>query len=146
MIIEWLTSRLAGPIATGAAALLLVVVIHQAVEIHGLPIFGGGLKAEVATLRARIDDPQTGYVHQIAVCHVNEATILQAIEKQNAAMFVAAREAEAIKFKTAAAAAAAERALAAANRRVGQILSQHAREGESSCDAADRVILESLAP
>jgi hypothetical protein len=53
-ILGWLTSKIAGPIATGLAVLLAIGLSVQTVRIDGWPIFGGGLKAQVTTLQAQV--------------------------------------------------------------------------------------------
>jgi len=49
MIASWFASKLFGPIAAGLAALFLVGFIVQTVRIDGWPIFGGGLREELAS-------------------------------------------------------------------------------------------------
>ena len=51
LITSWLTSKLAGPIATWLAVLFAVAFAWQTAQIDGWPLFGGGYKAQVAALR-----------------------------------------------------------------------------------------------
>jgi len=53
-VIGWLTSKIAGPIATGLAMLLLLVVVVQNGQINGWPIWGGGYKSQVAALKLQV--------------------------------------------------------------------------------------------
>ena len=65
MIAVWLASKAAVPIAIILAILMVIltiVCVTQAIEIHGWPIFGGGLKADIAALTDRIENPKNGYI------------------------------------------------------------------------------------
>lgn len=59
VILGWLTSKLAGPIAASIAALFAVGFAWQTVAIDGVPIVGGGYKAQVASLRLQVADDAT---------------------------------------------------------------------------------------
>jgi len=50
----WAGGKLAGPLAIGAALLLGAGLLWQTARIEGLPLLGGGLKAEVARLQQDI--------------------------------------------------------------------------------------------
>jgi hypothetical protein len=53
-IIAFLTSRVAGPVATLLALACAAGLMWQTARIDGLPLIGGGLKAEAATLQGQI--------------------------------------------------------------------------------------------
>lgn len=50
----WAGGKLAGPLAIGAALLLGAGLLWQTARIEGLPLLGGGLKAQVAHLQQDI--------------------------------------------------------------------------------------------
>ena len=87
-ILGWLGGRLAGPVATACALLLAAALAWQTVRIDGLPLVGGGMKAEVAELQ-----------HQMAVRDLAQAramsAALQARDQLAAAQDVIARAASA---------------------------------------------------
>ncbi len=58
-IVSALTSRVGAFISAGAALILLGAVVIQNGQINGWPIFGGGLKAQIATLDAQIAKDKT---------------------------------------------------------------------------------------
>lgn len=58
-IIGWITSKIAGPIATGIAILALASFAWQTAQIDGWPIFGGGYKAQVASLTLQLSQAET---------------------------------------------------------------------------------------
>jgi hypothetical protein len=51
---SWLTGKAAGPLAVAVALLLAAGLAWQTARIDGLPLLGGGLKAEVARLTRQI--------------------------------------------------------------------------------------------
>jgi hypothetical protein len=53
-ILTWLGGKLAGPIAFGCALLLAAALAWQTARIDGLPLIGGGLKAQVAGLTQQL--------------------------------------------------------------------------------------------
>lgn len=53
-VMGWLTGKMVGPVMSGLATLLLIVVVVQNGQIHGWPLIGGGLKAEIASLQAQL--------------------------------------------------------------------------------------------
>ena len=53
-ILAWLGGRLAGPVAAACALLLAAAVLWQTARIDGVPLLGGGLKAQVAGLQAQL--------------------------------------------------------------------------------------------
>ena len=50
----WLTGNAAGPMASALALLLAAGLIGQTVRIDGLPLLGGGFKAEIAGLQQQV--------------------------------------------------------------------------------------------
>jgi len=52
----WLTSKIAGPVATGVAMLFALAFAWQTAQIDGWPMFGGGYKAQVAALKLQVAD------------------------------------------------------------------------------------------
>src|SRR6185312_2069865 len=50
----WLTGNAAGPMASALALLLAAGLIGQTVRIDGLPLVGGGFKAEIAGLQQQV--------------------------------------------------------------------------------------------
>jgi hypothetical protein len=89
MIEAWLATK-AAKIALYALAILGLVLIpvtaYQAIQIHGWPIFGGGLKAEVASLDKQINDPDTGYLVRIHDIGRNSAALDAGLQKCNASI------------------------------------------------------------
>jgi hypothetical protein len=134
-----LTSRLAGPIATGAAALLAialaVVWISDARTISSL-------RTEKAALDERINDPDTGYVVTLERARANAGQYKRASDSCNT-------QVQALEAETARKAAAAQaeidkgrRDLVAANRRAAQLLVSTRLPGEDECTAARRAAQE----
>ena len=53
-IMTWLGGRLAGPVAGACALLLAAGLLWQTARIEGLPLIGGGFKAQVTGLQQQI--------------------------------------------------------------------------------------------
>jgi hypothetical protein len=53
-ILAWLGGKLAGPIACACAVLFAMAALVQTARIDGVPLLGGGLKADVAGLQAQL--------------------------------------------------------------------------------------------
>jgi len=134
-MIPLLTHRLAGPVATAAAAVLLVLLVAAQLQI-------GGLKRDVARLTDRIEHPRTGLQARLATCRAEARGLRGSLDRQSAA--VAAWKAEADARQRAAEKAAHDARVVAESlrRRVAEILA--ARPGENVCASADALILESL--
>jgi len=84
-LVSWLGGRLAAPVAGALAVLFAGAFLWQSARINGVPLLGGGLKEEVASLQA-----------QIAARDLNDAKVRVAM--------LAARQALAAKGEAAAAA------------------------------------------
>lgn len=133
--IAWaiLTSRLAGPIASAVALALAVMLGVQTVKLMGAE---HGRKGAVAERdMARVD---------LGTCRGNVSTLQDALGVQNRAV-------QAIKAESDARTAAANKALSearksalAARKSADAILAARVKPGETSCEAADRVILEAV--
>lgn len=134
------------PIAAGAAILFGGIAAWEAVQIHGLPLFGGGLKAEVASLRSEIDDPNTGYKIRLHDAERNVLDLRASLDEQSAAVR-ALGEAGAKAAADAAKAVGDARALgAAANRTVAAIMAARPMAVPGACmdSDVDRLILETI--
>ena len=53
-LMSWLGGKLAGPVAVSCALLLAAVLVWQTARIDGLPLIGGGFKAQVAGLTQQL--------------------------------------------------------------------------------------------
>jgi len=53
-LLNWLAGRVTGPLMGGCALLFAVMLGVQTARIEGLPLVGGGLKAQVADLQAQV--------------------------------------------------------------------------------------------
>jgi len=61
LILGWLTSKIAGPIAAGLAVLFAVAFAWQTAQIDGWAVFGGGYKAQVAALTLQVKDNEKAW-------------------------------------------------------------------------------------
>lgn len=84
-MLAFLGKSLVGQIAAPIAALLLIVCVYQYAQINGLPIFGGGLRAEIADLKAAnaqavIDAVTAARADQIARDKITQDIAVKAAE------------------------------------------------------------------
>lgn len=99
-------------------------------------------KAEVKTLRGRIEAPATGYIARLTTCQANTTALDGKLAVQNEAVKAWQAEADRLRRQGAAALARAEAETRAAQRRVTDILRATVRPGEDQCAAASRLIEE----
>jgi hypothetical protein len=138
-IIALLTSRLAGPVASGAAllfaAILAWVVIDKNAAIRGLD--------------SQINNPETGYIVRLqqaqgdlVQCRSNRITLEEATRRQNEAVEQEAKASEARLAQLARAAAEARRDAAAANEEAAKILNR--QSSGDACRDAEALIRETV--
>jgi len=132
MILSLITSRLAGPIATGAAVLFLAFGMSQC---------AGRVKAEkgerraLAGMRLALD--------QYDRCKANRIVLQDAIASQNEAVEALKREADAKVAESRKAVSEARKTAEAYRKRATIILTEKPQSADM-CVEADRVILESV--
>ena len=96
-LLDWIAGRAALPLALAAALLLGGGLAWQSVRIDGLPLLGGGLKAQIASLQAAVAARDlTAARAQAAMLAAAQA---RAAAGQTQAM-LAAREAQVIQTQT----------------------------------------------
>lgn len=128
MILSLITSRLAGPIATGGAVLFLAFGVSQC---------AGRVSAEKA--QARAEKIAAAAKRDLGTCQTNTRTLKVSIDRQNAAVDSLKREGDA-KVAESAKAARSARAVAESLRKdAGRILAS--RVGPDACASADALIL-----
>jgi uncharacterized membrane protein len=115
LVLGWLTSKLAGPIAGALALLFLVFGLVQWSEKKGV-------EHRVDTLQAQIDNPTTGWRAKLGTCSTNVDRLDAALTSQSAA--------------TEAQRAASDRAIAAATKDVAA-----AQKGQAVADAKVKKLL-----
>jgi hypothetical protein len=129
MIPSLITSRLAGPIASGVAVLFMALAMGQCTR--AIRAEGKVTKAEAVAARAMAD---------FTTCKANADGFLAAIERQNASAEAVKRETDA-KLAASRKAASEARAAAESHRRsAARILAE--RVGPDVCADADRIALE----
>ena len=69
-----------------AGVILIPVTIIQTVQINGWPVFGGGLRAQVAALQNQINDPVNGWAARYAGAQKNEAALDTGLKACNASV------------------------------------------------------------
>lgn len=143
-MIAFLTGKLAGPLFGAAALALLVFGAVQTIRIEGMPLFGGGYRAEVAELHDRIENPKTGYIHNLDVAEGNVLGLRTAIGEQNGKIEALAIAGQRLKDEAQRNVDAARAKLAAAQRRMTALLSSQRRPGETACAHASRLIDEAI--
>lgn len=103
-------------------------------------------KAAIERAHKRLDDevntPVTGLRFQLARCQAERGNLQAASEAQNAAVSAMKAEADRRASQAAQAVAGARQKQRTAEARARALLSQFPRQGESLCEAADRIILE----
>jgi hypothetical protein len=95
MIPEFLLSRLAGPIASGVAVLLLAALVYVGLDSLSK-------NRTIGLLRDEIHNPKTGFIAQVtaaqadlAQCRSNRLTLEESTERQNEAVDALRRKSEA---------------------------------------------------
>jgi hypothetical protein len=142
-----LASRLAAPIALGAAALLALALTVQTVRLDGVHIFGwkivAGALDENAALAKSIDDPTTGFRARLAQTAANFNTCTAKLGEQNAA--VDRLGAESVRLtQLASAAIASARVNGVKLATTAAAILAKKPPAKDFCPAADALILESL--
>lgn len=134
-----LTSRLAGPIASGVAVILLLFGVSQCAGRAAAEKRADGLQAEISR-------PVTGWAARLTTCQGNEARLEEAVKDQNGKVEKARREGAAMVATADAAAARALKGQAAAEAKVRTLLSVKPT-GAGKCadyEAVDAALLETL--
>lgn len=86
----FITSRLAGPIASAIAALLLAALIWVGIDSLGKNAVIGELRGDKARLTRERDEARS----DLSQCRTNRITIEESIRRQNAAVAAAQAEGE----------------------------------------------------
>lgn len=135
-LIRLLTSRLAGPIASGIAAVLAI----------GLALILISKNATIAGLDRQINDPHTGYAVRLQLaqadlvqCRANRLTLEESTRLQNEAIDAASREGAARLADLNHVASVARQQATAAQAHAAEILSR--RGTGNDCADADALIL-----
>jgi len=129
MILSLITSRLAGPIASGVAVLFMALAMGQCTR---------AIKAENRVTKAEATAERA--MTSLTTCKANTDGLLAAIERQNASAESVRRETDA-KLAASRKAASEARAVAESHRRsAARILAE--RVGPDVCADADRIALE----
>lgn len=79
MVLNWLAGRLSGALMSGCALLFAVALGLQTARIDGLPLIGGGLKAQVAALQAQ------AAARELDAAKTQAAALMARAQAQNAA-------------------------------------------------------------
>jgi Co/Zn/Cd efflux system component len=128
-------------IVGAVAALVALVAVPWALMAEGRSRL---LAQDAAQLQRRIDDPVTGYVAQLERCAGSRRLLEGEVAHQNEAIAAWRAESDRLRAEGAAALARAQASVRAAERDAGRILAAQPRPGEERCDAADRLILETV--
>jgi predicted amidohydrolase YtcJ len=86
----WLSGKIAGPLLGTAAVLLAAGLLWQTARIDGLPLLGGGLKAQVAQLRQQVAARDLAAAKARAAAATARATWIAAGQQQARAHLAAA--------------------------------------------------------
>lgn len=124
MIVAWLTSKLAGPIATAAAVVLALLLTVQTVKLAEARKSMDGLASALA--RAATD---------LSTCRSNRAGLEASLTAQNAAVEAARQAGEQMRARSAKAVSEAQNATAAAERRAAAIMARKP-VGADACQRA----------
>lgn len=87
-----LTSRLAGPLAAAVALLCAAGLVWQTARIDGVPLIGGGLKAEVAQLEAQREADALAQAKALASALAAQAKAAEAANGEARAHALASRD------------------------------------------------------
>lgn len=131
MFLSLITSRLAGPIASGVAVLLALLLLGSCVQV-------AGLKAKVERQAVQIGNLQV----DLRQCRSNVVTMTDAVNRQNAAIQAAKAERDRVTREGEKAVQQARGVAESYRQRAERAL--RARPGADACADADRLILESL--
>lgn len=134
-----LTSRLAGPIAAGAALLLAALLGVTMVQ-------KAAVTADRDRLFTSIETPKTGWRDRLATCNASVGTLEAGIEKRNDEITRLGQKADADLAAAQQSVESARRETAALNTRLNRLQSTPFK-GASICeryDEADRAVLEML--
>lgn len=122
-MIGLLTTRLAGPVATGAAVLLLIFATVQSFRL-------ADMKDQRDDYRAELADAET----RLATCRASNTSLQESLDEQNAAVAALRTRTEALEEARREAEAEAERAQASARDRLAA--ARAVPEGETACETA----------
>ena len=132
----------AGPFLGIALAGMTVTAGVQTARIEGVPLVGGGLKAQVSELRDSIENPSTGYIVRLHIAEDNARTYKRGLETCNASIDALGAAGKTATDRANAALATVRMATEDLNREVALI--RHAESDGDHCSSADRLILRSL--
>lgn len=139
----WLPSRLTIAALAGCAILLPLAIGTS----WSLGVANAG-KVTAERAHKKLDDevntPVTGLRFQYAQCTAERGNLKAAAEAQNAAVSAMKAEADRRARQAAQAVSAARQKQRTAEARARALLTQSPRPGESLCEAADRIIMESV--
>jgi len=134
----FLASKLALPVVGAAAVGLGLWAGLEAIEIHGVPIIGGGLKEQVSTLSDSINNPDTGYIHRLDVAKLNVATLQKGLDTANGSIADARKRQDEAEARLAAALAVAGPLADALRKQAAGTLS--AKRGGDACKSLDDLL------
>jgi len=117
----WLGSKLAGMIGVPVAIVLALLLAWQALAHRSTRADLREMTSERDALVARIEDPDTGYIAQLATCRTNVTSLRNSLETQNTAVRDLEARTAAAEQRASAARAEAARLSSAASRDLAAI-------------------------
>jgi biopolymer transport protein ExbB/TolQ len=137
-----LTSRLAGPIASGVALALALALVFVWTADHATMLVLKGAKASAErTLETRTKERDSAR-SDLSTCKANADQLASGIRAQNEAIALMQKEADRRAAEANKAVAAARGVADSYRQKADAILAR--KPGEDRCASADRLILESL--
>jgi hypothetical protein len=132
-----LTSRLAGPIASGVSLLLAILLLSTCTAKAANDKV---LNHRITELTHEIDAPNTGWRARLTICQANEANLQAGIATQNASIAALKQQADAASARATAAVKAAQARSADARRDAAAIMAK--RPSGDLCASALNLLRE----